>query len=87
MSTRNLAQGKTRPEHKAENLTDVSKSTVRKMRDARRLTNVWSSRPSYRDNFYQMFDNGKEVNARQTLRRTLRNKEEIIVITKLLLWT
>jgi hypothetical protein len=51
MSTRDLARGKRRPAHKADNLTAICELLVQKMREPRRFTNLWVSTACYRDSF------------------------------------
>jgi hypothetical protein len=51
MSTRNLPGGKGRPAHKADNLIAICEPSVYKMWEPRRLTNLRTSKASYRDSF------------------------------------
>jgi hypothetical protein len=50
MSTKNLSGGKGRPACKADNFTAICKPVVYKMWEPRRLTTLWISMASYRDN-------------------------------------
>jgi hypothetical protein len=51
MGTRNLPRGKEQPAHKADNLIGICEPIVYKMREPRRLTNLWASAVCYRDIF------------------------------------
>jgi hypothetical protein len=51
MSTRNLCEGKGRPECKADNLTAIGEPIVQKMWEPRRLTTLWACMAYYRDSF------------------------------------
>jgi hypothetical protein len=47
MSTRNLPEGKGRPERVADNLSAIREPIVKKMWEPRRLTTSWASTASY----------------------------------------
>jgi hypothetical protein len=51
MSTRNLPGGKGLPAHNADNLAAICESIVLKIKEPRRLTNLWASTAWYRDSF------------------------------------
>jgi hypothetical protein len=51
MSTRNLPEGKGRPERKADNLTAICEPIVWKMWEPRRHTTLWATAACYRDKF------------------------------------
>jgi hypothetical protein len=59
VSTRNLPGSKGRPARYADNLTVVCESTVYKMWEPRRLTNLWASTAFCRDSF--VFSNRKNL--------------------------
>jgi hypothetical protein len=52
MSTRNLPGGKGRPAHKADKLTAVYESTVKKMWEPQNVTTLWASTACYREIFF-----------------------------------